>query len=95
MDNKILNTYTFCFNPEENSGEGLILKTTFLSNADDEIFTNQELNLLSYGNSASINLYSSSISSSQLRKLADELDKAKNEAMFLLGKMCSEKNEKK
>lgn len=72
---EVLGTHNFTFNPQDNSGEGLTLKTTFISNGDPgEVFTNQEITLNSYCNSASISLCGIAITPENLRQLANELD---------------------
>lgn len=83
MADKLLKTHVFCFNPYDNSGEGLFLTTQFFANGDpitdtEGIYLNQELRLQSYCNSASFNLYGAYITPELLRKLADQLEQARN-----------------
>jgi hypothetical protein len=84
--NKVLKTLTYTLNPAENGGESLILKTEFFDNGDhakglpNGIYTNQTLTLQSYGNSASLHLCGTQLTSEILRDLANKLDQAKIEA---------------
>ena len=86
LDAKFLKRHVFLFNKEDNGGESLILTTDFFDNGDaaaglpDGIYTNQELALQSYGNSASFNLCGAALTPALLRQLANELDKAEIEA---------------
>lgn len=79
-----LNTHIFVFNKRDNGGEQLCLKTTFFHNGDKTLpgccFTNQEIELMSYCNAASIKLVGCQITPEILRKLADELEVAREEA---------------
>lgn len=75
MEKKV-GVHVFSFNPRDNGGEQLSLRTTFLDNGDGGILTNQELTLHSYCNQASIMLYGASITPEALRRLANELDEA-------------------
>lgn len=72
---KLLKRHVFCFNPNDNGGESLLLTTEFFWNGDEQdgIYTNQELILQSYLNSASITLFGAAFTPENLRKLADEL----------------------
>jgi hypothetical protein len=74
MTGKQVGKHVFSFNPLDNGGEQLLLTTTIFDNGDGELYTNQELALQSYGNSASINLFGTAINTAGLRQLADELD---------------------
>lgn len=74
-----LERHGFCFNPRDNGGETLMLTTDIYHNGDSGekgIYYNQEITLLSYCNSASLNLYGASITPDMLRKLANELESA-------------------
>lgn len=101
MTEKLLKTHNFVFNPQNNGGESLVLKTEFFDNGDGiptGIYTNQTLKLTSYGNSASISLGSATISPKLLRKLADELEEVwpkekKFEPKFRIGQKVNVKNE--
>ena len=78
---KPISIHSFCFNPIDNGGEALTLTTRFFPNGDPGVvFTNQELSLQSYCNSASLNLHGASITPDMLRQLANELEKAQIEA---------------
>ena len=84
--NKVLKTHTFCFNPNDNGGESLFLTTKFISNGDkitnkDGVYVNQELTLQSYCNSSSINLSGTTLTSENLRKLANQLETERNSLM--------------
>ena len=76
MPEKILGKLNFVFNKRDNGGEALMLTTTFVDNGDPEpgIYTNQQLTLNSYCNSASFNLSGASITPKILRELANELE---------------------
>jgi hypothetical protein len=82
MSDKLLHRHVFCFNEEDNGGESLTLKTEFYDNGDAAaglpagIYTNQELSLMSYGNSASFNLSGAAFTPELLRQLANELESA-------------------
>ncbi len=79
MDKKLL-THTFCFNEQDNGGESLIIKTDYYDNGDDinNIYTTQTLTLQSYFNSASFELCGIKLTPELLRKLANELEIARN-----------------
>ena len=92
MTDKVLSTHVFVFNKGDNGGESLMLTTKFIANGDDiteneGIYINQELNLQSYCNSASLNLFGCNITPEILRQLANELEVEKN-------KILSNKGEK-
>lgn len=74
---------SFNFDKTLNGGESLILTTTYIANGDPitkngGVYTNQTLTLYSYGNSASFNLYSATITPEALRELANKLESARN-----------------
>ena len=71
MQNKI---HKFSFNVNSNGGEQLVLTTTFGLIDDKNSIYNQELCLMSYGNSASFTLGNALLTPVLLRKLADELE---------------------
>lgn len=79
MAEKLLAKHHFVFNKKDNGGEALELITKFYDNGDGEIFTNQEIKLNSYGNSASIELCGVEITPDLLRELANRLESAKLE----------------
>lgn len=87
MSNKIL-AHRFTFNKNDHSDEQLHLITEFFNNGDGEIFGNQELKLQSCCNHTSFCLFSFQLTPEVLRELANELDKARNEASF----KCSQTN---
>ena len=77
--NVVVYEHTFDLSPMNNGGEAVILTTKFISNGDPISnnsggYFNQELTLNSYGNSASISLYSGYFIPSTLRKIAKELE---------------------
>jgi hypothetical protein len=79
MKNESIHRHVFVFNPQDNGGESLSLITDFIDNGDGPeagIFTNQELGLQSYCNSASLQLMGASFTPENLRKLANELESA-------------------
>lgn len=81
MTDRLLKRHVFVFNPKDNGGESLDLTTDFLDNGDgvpDGVHTNQTITLSSYFNCASIRLFGIKITSTILRKLADELEEIEN-----------------
>jgi len=88
MKEECIKKHVFVFNPKDNGGEQLILTTEFFDNGDcaaygfsGGVYTNQQLSLQSYGNSASMNLYGIVLSPENLRQLANELESMKLEAI--------------
>lgn len=80
LTDRILHTLLFTFNGQDNGGEALSLATRFLHNGDlgpQGMYVNQEITLQSYCNCAKIQLFGAPVDSAMLRKLADELDRAK------------------
>ena len=79
-----IKTHTFVVNPSDNSGEHLSVVTKFIPNGDKGVvFTNHTIALQSYCNSATIDL-GTELTPQVLRQLANELEKAKTEAVWLL-----------
>lgn len=76
IENKEIARHTFAFNDKNNGGEQFIITTKVYDN-DDSIYTNQELTLYSYENSASFNLSGAQITPQLLRELANQLDEFK------------------
>jgi cell division protein ZapA (FtsZ GTPase activity inhibitor) len=75
--NTLLDIHKFTFILSPGDDNTLSLTTEYFDNGDgvpDGIYTNQRLTMQSYGNTASFLLCGTSISSEQLRKLANELD---------------------
>lgn len=73
----LLGTHKFTFTLSPGDDNTLSLTTDYFDNDDGVpagIYTNQRLTMQSYGNTASFFLCGTSISSEQLRKLANELD---------------------
>lgn len=73
----LLDTHKFTFILSPGDDNTLSLTTEYFDNGDgvpDGIYTNQRLTMQSYGNTASFLLCGTSVSSEQLRKLANELD---------------------
>jgi hypothetical protein len=90
MSDKVVGDHSFSLNSEI-GGESLMLYTKHFWNGDDpkdgpSIYTNQSIVLQSYGNSASLNLFTASITPKILRQLADQLD----EAMIVAEKKAQE-----
>ena len=86
---KIVGDHSFCFNPEDNGGESLIISTKFIWNGDDPpfkdaIYSNQEISLMSYGNSASFNLSGCELTPKNLRELANQLEVEYNKVVAKL-----------
>lgn len=77
--------HVFNLTPDTPGGESVHLTTTLHDNGDGEYFSNQELTLQSYGNSASINLFGSSLNPDSLRQLASELEALYIQAGILKG----------
>lgn len=77
----VVGNHRFNFDPSNIGGESVSLTTSILSNGEpDGIFINQVISLQSYGNSASINLFSTQITPTVLRELANQLESAILEA---------------
>lgn len=82
-----LHREVYVFNAEDNGGESLTLTTDYFDNGDaahglpDGIFTNQKLTLMSYGNSASFELYGTALTPENLRELADILENGEKLAL--------------
>ena len=79
---KTIKTHYFTFS-ESNGGSSLGLSTKFIGNGDDitgtdGIYLNQEFTLNSYGNAATFNLCGDPLTPELLRKLANELEIARN-----------------
>lgn len=71
LTNKVIKEHIYHF------GDGFSIKTVFIANGDDgSYFINQKLTLNSDCNCAEIQLYTSILSSNDLRILANELDMA-------------------
>lgn len=80
-------------------GEELSLETEIFWNEDDPkdgpcTFTNQKITLQSYSNSASLNLFGTSITPETLRELANQLDKARIEAQSKVEELFKERQRK-
>jgi hypothetical protein len=76
MSDKKVGRLTFVFNEKDNGGEQLVLTTDLYHNGDPGgFYTNQELSLNSYSNSASFNLTGCQLTPEKLRELANQLDK--------------------
>lgn len=81
-ENTILKTHRFAVNKDD-GGEGLSITTKFISNGDDitdtdGVFLNQVVQLNSFCNSASLNLFGTTFTPSELRRLANELEQVRN-----------------
>lgn len=88
---KIGKAHVFTFNPEDNGGEALMLKTQFFDNGDGVLYTNQEITLQSYCNAASFELVGATITPDKLRQLANELERAQIKAQAEVEKACIQK----
>lgn len=83
MKAEYLERHVFEVNPESNGGEAIFIITDFSANGDpitanDGVFINQSIELHSYGNMASINLFNASLTPEKLRQLANELEQTRN-----------------
>jgi hypothetical protein len=76
MDSIFLGRHVYCFNPDDNGGESLILSTEFMSNGDEEegYYLYQELSLESYSNGATLHLSNSMLTPKKLRDLANKME---------------------
>lgn len=94
---KEISKHRFVFNKEDNGGEALTLETVFYAHSDKtgkleaQFFTNQKLTLNSYCNAASFELIGAQLTSKELRKLADELDKLSEEVVKKINEYNSER----
>lgn len=82
-ENEELARHVTELDPNLNGGETILLITKFISNGDpvtatQGVFTNQEVSLQSYGNSATIQLYGPGFTPEFLRKWANELEQTRN-----------------
>lgn len=87
MTDTFLNSHVYCFNPEDNGGESLTLKTEYYWNGDPVtkktgIFSVQEISLESYCNSSTFSIQGF-LTPEILRQLADELEAAREKAVFI------------
>lgn len=91
-----LHREVFVFNKDDNGGESLSLKIDYFDNGDaahglpDGIYTNQELSLQSYCNSASFNLAGAAFTPENLRELANILERGYNTALSKVVKVKKE-----
>ena len=74
MEDKEVGRHVFSFNPQDNGGESLNLITIFRETEEGDIYTNQELILQSYFNSASFDLSGAAFTPDNLRALANEME---------------------
>lgn len=74
MVDEHLGGHVFVFNNSDNGGEQLVLTTDFFSGDRGGVYSNQELTLMSYCNSASFNLSGCQFTPELLRELANQLD---------------------
>lgn len=80
---RLLGVHSFIFNKKDNGGESLSLTTSYYDNGDGPVkgcYTDQELTLQSYGNSATFNFSGIQITPNLLRELANELESAEIKA---------------
>ncbi len=81
QDKILLKEHYFCFNKQDNGGESFSIHTQMIWNGDpDGIYYNQKLVLQSNCNSASFDLYGTTLTPNLLRQLANELEKLEIEA---------------
>lgn len=86
---KLSKYHYFVFNPKDNGGESLSLRTRFYDNGNNAprgVFMTQELTLQSYCNSATFNLSGAPIAPELPRELANELESAEHRAKMASGK---------
>lgn len=86
MQNDLLYRSVFHANPRDNGGEALTIVTEFFDNGDpsqDGIYSNQKIELMSYGNCACFNLFGpgTAFDPDNIRNLANEIDKGFNIAL--------------
>ena len=88
---KLVETHRFTFNPKDNGGEQVILKTEIYDNGDDthNLYVNQTLSLCSYSNAAHLELIGATLTPQNLRKLADELEAVFHKAQQNSSKSCT------
>jgi hypothetical protein len=77
---KVVDSFSFVFNPHDNGGEQLILTAVVLENDKGHRFSNQQLSLQSYCNSASMDLVGAQFTPETLRKLANKIEKLYDDA---------------
>lgn len=95
MKDKKIFERSYVLNDGVNGGESLTLQVDFLSNGEPNgIFMNQQLILQSYGNSASFNLYGSTLYPDKLRQVADFIDLATSHAKEIAKKEQEEQEQK-
>lgn len=83
-ESKLIKTNVFVFNRHNNGGEQFSLTTKFFANGDPGgIFPIHQFALQSYTNFATITL-GDDITPSDLRNLANELDKSRQEAELIV-----------
>lgn len=71
---KKIGTHFFNLTPKANGGETIYVTTDFIDNGSNEMYLNQEITLMSYGNCAKLMLYGTPLTPETLRQFADELE---------------------
>ncbi|KKL84650.1 hypothetical protein LCGC14_1962600 [marine sediment metagenome] len=88
---KPIGRHVFEFDPRNSGGESFSLTTEFFEQGDPGVyFTNQELKLQSYCNSASFNLSGVALNPALLRQLANELEEEGHRVKAKLAKISKE-----
>ena len=75
---KVLGIHSFCLNPQYCGGEQMWITTNFILNSDGEFYTEHEIILNSWSNTARIETSGVKITPSMLRQMADELELCEN-----------------
>jgi len=76
MDDRTIRKHVYIFNPDDNGGEQLLLVTRYWDNGDRdaEPYVTQELSLSSYCNAATFDLQGATLTPTNLRELANQLE---------------------
>ena len=80
MKDKLVKTIVEDLNPNDNGGESILLTTWLYDNGDEQdfIYANQQIELNSYCNSASMFMSGFLLNPDKLRELANKLEKQIN-----------------
>jgi len=79
MTEQFIKNVVSCPNPEDNGGESVLFTTTVITD-EDVVCLESEIMLMSYGNCCAMTLGSANLSPKFLRNMADDIEKAVNEA---------------
>lgn len=74
-------THSFVVNPKANGGEQIRIVTSFEGDGQGEVRVTQQIELMSYGNAATIHFNSAWLSPDRLHALAIELQTIETEAL--------------